>query len=182
MNKCDLLKETEEEKNEDNSAVELQPDRAAIADLLKTTNATAPIYYTERSKIDLANILNLQAFSTEKVAEIKTNVVPGRGSHTDGISTVCLEQCQSVHLTDFIPYLGNLVWESEMTIFRIKGVVFVSGSEVKHIVQGVHDVFECVPTTESWVDEVRCSKIVFIGKGLNTEILEKGLVRCSNSE
>ena len=52
------------------------------------------------------------------------------------------------------------------------------GAEEKFIFQGVHMVFEGKPAIK-WKDgEVRENKMIFIGRNLNKEALEKGFNDC----
>lgn len=66
-------------------------------------------------------------------------------------------------LAQLTRWLGSILWVDEgstMDVFRVKGVADVAGSEAKHIVQGVHELFEVTPSGESWAaGEERCTKV-----------------------
>jgi G3E family GTPase len=66
-------------------------------------------------------------------------------------------------------------------VFRVKGVVDVAGSELVHVIQGVHETFEVQPSAQRWGEgdfALRQSRIVVIGRGLDAgELTELLLVR-----
>ncbi|EFN58776.1 hypothetical protein CHLNCDRAFT_29783 [Chlorella variabilis] len=63
-------------------------------------------------------------------------------------------------------------------IFRIKGLLHVEGSERKHILQGVHEIYDVVEGPAWAPGEDRRSKVVLIGRGLDRRALERGLHSC----
>jgi G3E family GTPase len=68
---------------------------------------------------------------------------------------------------------------TKVVIYRIKGIVCAHNSSVKHVLQGVHDLFDVSATAAVWGDtEHRVTKIVFIGKGLDQQALQAGLETC----
>jgi G3E family GTPase len=69
--------------------------------------------------------------------------------------------------------------KATVVIYRIKGIVCAHNSSVKHVLQGVHDLFDVSATAALWGDtESRVTKIVFIGKGLDQQALQAGLEAC----
>ena len=61
-----------------------------------------------------------------------------------------------------------------MDIFRCKGVVAVKGEIEKHVLQGVHTLFNVEPITGlNWTEnEKKITKLVFIGRYLDEEKLK----------
>jgi G3E family GTPase len=102
--------------------------------------------------------------------------------HSSGVGTVCVSESSPVSLDKLNQWLGGMLWEGDgaADIFRVKGVIDIAGSDLKHVVQGVHELFECEPVENSpWqAGEERASKIVFIGKNLDAEKLAAGLRDC----
>mmetsp|Transcript_21976 Transcript_21976/g.43198 ORF Transcript_21976/g.43198 Transcript_21976/m.43198 type:complete len:409 (+) Transcript_21976:277-1503(+) len=81
-------------------------------------------------------------------------------------------------------WLGGLLWEPEgdetsrSEIFRVKGFVNIGDSDYVHILQGVHETFEIDASQEKWGSEAfpeRDTRIVFIGRNLDLELLTRGL-------
>lgn len=63
---------------------------------------------------------------------------------------------------------------------RSKGVLCINGQgRTKYVFQGVHEQINFGPSLESWKeDEVIVNKLVFIGRGLNREVLQAGFEAC----
>ncbi|CAA2959365.1 Hypothetical predicted protein [Olea europaea subsp. europaea] len=71
-------------------------------------------------------------------------------------------------------WLGTLLLESSEEIYRMKGLLSVDGMNERFVFQGVHHIFQGSPDRLWRPDEPRINKIVFIGKNLDKEELEKG--------
>ncbi len=74
-------------------------------------------------------------------------------------------------------WLGLLLWDTpSVQVFRVKGVVSIVDEDSKHILQGVNELFDCLPCSELWQpDEPRTTKVVFIGRHLRRHDLQRGL-------
>lgn len=61
-----------------------------------------------------------------------------------------------------------------------KGVLCINGQgRTKFVFQGVHEQINFGPSLESWKeDEVVTNKLVFIGRGLDRDELQKGFEAC----
>ena len=71
---------------------------------------------------------------------------------------------------------------SSQEIFRIKGILSIQEDNQKFIVQAVHDVWDVYASQSKaliWkLDEIRCCKIVLIGRNLNLQMLKEGFQSC----
>jgi len=75
-------------------------------------------------------------------------------------------------------YLGALTRVYGQDLLRYKGVLFVSGSARRQVLQGVHMVIAAEPGRPWSKDERSASTIVFIGRKLPREAILKGLEAC----
>ncbi|MFM9922326.1 GTP-binding protein [Variovorax sp. H27-G14] len=75
-------------------------------------------------------------------------------------------------------FLGAIVNIYGPRMLRYKGVLSMKGTERKVIFQGVHQLMGSDLGPEWGADEVRQSRMVFIGIELPREILEQGLEQC----
>ena len=67
----------------------------------------------------------------------------------------------------------------KMSLFRYKGIFAVKGFDQKYAFQGVGMMFEGVLVDQLWKpDEDRESRMVFIGRNLDTELLRTGFEAC----
>jgi G3E family GTPase len=75
-------------------------------------------------------------------------------------------------------YLGALTQVYGQDMLRYKGVLFISGSPRRQVLQGVHMVLAAEPGRPWSKDERPASTIVFIGRKLPREAILKGLEAC----
>ncbi|PPS15495.1 hypothetical protein GOBAR_AA05083 [Gossypium barbadense] len=99
-------------------------------------------------------------------------------THDRGVSSVSIVCEGSLDLEKANIWLGTLLLERSEDIYRMKGLLSVQGMDERFVFQGVHDIFQGSPDRLWGADEPRINKIVFIGKNLNAEELEKGFKAC----
>ncbi|KAL2534014.1 plastid transcriptionally active 17 [Abeliophyllum distichum] len=99
-------------------------------------------------------------------------------THDPGVSSVSIVCEGSLDLEKANMWLGTLLLERSEDIYRMKGLLSVDGMDERFVFQGVHDIFQGSPDRLWHADEPRINKIVFIGKNLNREELEKGFKAC----
>uniref|UniRef100_A0A0D9YZR3 CobW C-terminal domain-containing protein n=1 Tax=Oryza glumipatula TaxID=40148 RepID=A0A0D9YZR3_9ORYZ len=99
-------------------------------------------------------------------------------THDPGVSSVSIVCEGEMDLEKADMWLGNLLLERSDDIYRMKGLLSVSGMPQRFVFQGVHDIFQGSPERMWEPNEPRINKIVFIGKNLNGEELEKGFKDC----
>jgi G3E family GTPase len=75
-------------------------------------------------------------------------------------------------------FLGAIVNIYGPRMLRYKGVLDMNGTERKVIFQGVHQLMGSDLGPKWGDEEVRSSKMVFIGIDLPRDILEQGLQQC----
>ncbi|KAK4284101.1 hypothetical protein QN277_000974 [Acacia crassicarpa] len=99
-------------------------------------------------------------------------------SHDPGVTSVSIVCEGTLDLEKANMWLGTLLLERSEDIYRMKGLLSVQGMDERFVFQGVHDIFQGSPDRLWGADEARVNKIVFIGKNLNAEELEKGFKAC----
>ncbi|KAL6996655.1 hypothetical protein U1Q18_006784 [Sarracenia purpurea var. burkii] len=99
-------------------------------------------------------------------------------THDPGVSSVSIVCEGSLDLEKANMWLGTLLLERSDDIYRMKGLLSVEGMNERFVFQGVHDIFQGSPDRSWGPNEPRTNKIVFIGKNLNAEELEKGFKAC----
>ncbi len=93
--------------------------------------------------------------------------------HDDEINSVQIIQAQAYDPQVLIQRLKQLVQKEE--IYRIKGFVHVPQKSMRLVLQGVGDRFEVFYDRLWKPDEVKQTKLVFIGKALNQAIIEQAI-------
>jgi G3E family GTPase len=81
----------------------------------------------------------------------------------------------------FNTFMSELLKEKAADLFRTKGVLAFSGQgDTKFVFQGVHEQVNFGPAEKPWRDdEVRMSKMVFIGKNLDYQFFKESLLACT---
>ncbi len=191
LNKTDLV-----------SAEEL----ADVEGLVRAINPAARIYRTERSGIELERILNQNAFDLKHVLEDDPHFLDHDHDdhvcgpdcdhdhhdhhdhdhhHHHGLSDHHDVTVQSVSLRGgeldpnrFFPWIQSVTQNQGPNILRLKGIIAFNNDDERYVVQGVHMIIEG-DHQRAWKDgEARESRLVFIGRDLDREKLEKSFRAC----
>ncbi|KAK1422437.1 hypothetical protein QVD17_25555 [Tagetes erecta] len=99
-------------------------------------------------------------------------------AHDPGVSSVSIVCEGSLDLEKANFWLGTLLMDRSEDIYRMKGLLSIEGMDERFVFQGVHDIFQGSPERPWNPDEPRVNKIVFIGKNLDGQELEKGFKTC----
>lgn len=103
---------------------------------------------------------------------------PAPSSHTDGVSTVALTLPGEFDLELVNMWLGALVDVRSDDLYRFKGVLAVRGFPARYVFQGVHALFSGEAGSDWGPGEPRASRMVFIGRGLDADLLREGFEEC----
>jgi G3E family GTPase len=103
--------------------------------------------------------------------------------HDSGISSVgiCMEGNLDIYKVN--QWLGGFITSRGDDLYRSKGILSIEGTDDKFVFQGVHMMMTMSTSAEGiirpWKEgEKRINKLVFIGKKLNREEIEKGFKEC----
>lgn len=159
----------------------IEGQETAIQQQIQDINAIAQCFWTERSVVSLDQILNIHAYDLQRVEAIQDQLqLMTLPVHSGQVQTICIKEAGAIELQALNRWIGELLWDTPyVTIYRVKGVLQVLESDEIHILQGVDDLFECIPTKEVWKEETRVSKIVLIGKALDRTILQADFSACA---
>jgi G3E family GTPase len=95
-------------------------------------------------------------------------------SHTDGIHACCLVFEKQLDWTAFGIWLTMLLASRGEDMLRVKGLLNVGGPGPL-VLNGVQHVVHPPVHLDAWPDDDRRSRIVFIGRGIETRTLEASL-------
>lgn len=132
------------------------------------------------SEVDFDFILGIKAFSLDKILEMDDGFLDDNAEHQhdDRVSSVGIEVKGEVDQTKLNEWIGWLLRERGVDIFRAKGVLAVKDMPEKFVFQAVHMAFSGAPQS-AWAEgEERRSRFCFIGKNLNREELQGGFRKC----
>ena len=172
LNKIDLV--SEEELDE-------------VESKIKSINRFAPMYHTENSIIDPANLINIGSFDLERTLEMDPEFLDTESEHEhdDRVTSTSSKFEGALNVNKLERWIGELMQTKGEDLFRYKGVLAVKGMDQKFVFQGVHMLFgggfssEVAPWKEG---ETRECRFVFIGRDLDHEELQQGLMDCKAEE
>ena len=142
-----------------NSVVSLKKTRYARAAF-----STCPVYDMLRVKT-----------STITVSKNKKN------KHDDHIRSVSLVSNKPLDIDKFQTWFGSLLESKGHDILRSKGIIEFSGLDDRYVFQGVHMLMDASPMG-AWPDDCeRISRIVFIGRNLESMGLKAGFESCQSN-
>ena len=146
---------------------------------LRDINKFAPVLRSEQSKVSVDQVLGIKAFDLTRTLEMDPAFLDTDGEHEHDatVTSVGISVDGAVDLDKFNAWLGPLVEEKGVDIYRMKGVVAIDGNDDKYVYHAVHMIFTGA-YSDPWGDEPRSCKLMFIGKNLNKEELEAGFEAC----
>ncbi|XP_026177758.1 zinc-regulated GTPase metalloprotein activator 1 isoform X2 [Mastacembelus armatus] len=172
INKTDLV--TEEELNQ-------------VRDTVRSINGLVKILETQRSRVDLFEVLDLHSFDSKvgtNLAE-KFQLMKPPAPHLDkSILTVTFEVTGDLSEDALNVFIQDLLWEKmfknkkgqPMTVIRLKGIVSLAGKAHQVMLQGVHELYELNDTPQLWEENPRINRLVFIGRNLDKDILQEQII------
>ena len=185
LNKIDLIEN-------DESIMDTEAELKKIEDRIRAINSNAQIIRAKHSAIDPKNVLNLDAFSLDRVLEFDPEFLHPEGEHghhehhhDDSVSSCSSKFEGEVNFTRLQMYIQALIGdvESAMNLFRYKGVLAVRGMKQKFVFQGVHMIFSGGFSDSEWKEgEPRECRFVFIGRQLDKKSLIQGFEDCKAEE
>ena len=160
---------------------------ANVESRIKSINGFAPIFHTQNSIIDPKELINIGAFDLEKTLEMDPEFLDTESEHEhdDRVTSTSMKFEGELNVNKLERYIGKLMREDGENLFRYKGVLAVKGVDEKYVFQGVHMLFggDYSRDIGLWKDgETRECRFVFIGKNLDHEALQKGLLECQAEE
>ena len=154
---------------------------------IKSINGSAPILHTENSLIDPEELINIGSFDLKKTLEMDPEFLDtdAEHEHDQRVTSMSSKFEGELNVNKLERWVGNLMKTKAEDLFRYKGVLAVKGMDKKFVFQGVHMLFGGNFSEEIglWKEgEKRECRFVFIGRNLDHEALEKGLMDCKAEE
>tara|TARA_B100000530_G_scaffold328802_1_gene270012 strand:+ start:227 stop:1417 length:1191 start_codon:yes stop_codon:yes gene_type:complete len=153
---------------------------------IKSINGFAPIFRTEHGVIDPKNLINIGSFDLKRTLEMDPEFldIDAEHEHDQRVTSISSRFEGSLNVNKLNKWIGEIIDTKGVDIFRYKGILSVKGMDYKFVFQGVHMLFGGAYSQElTWKDdEKRECSFVFIGRDLDHEALEAGLMKCKAEE
>ncbi len=153
---------------------------AAVERRIRSINSLAKIHHTNRCEVDPTEILGRHAFDLDRILAIEPDfLTESDHEHDNEITSVSATLDRPVDKSRFSRWIGLLLAEQGQDILRSKGILDVAGDDRQLVYQGVHMLKEAGFTRPWPKGKTRQSRIVFIGRNLDTEALRRGFEACA---
>lgn len=192
LNKCDKVNATE---------------RDQLVKWLGSRNPSARVLPCRQGKVNLAQVLNVNAFSLDNAISLDKHFLEdgdrshssqnGHGhGHEEGqghghehahshFNSVGLRSTEEMDGPALNEWLKAAILENSKEIIRIKGVINVKGEERRKVIQGVHGTCETGPESEdATITNPQESRLVLIGRihFALAASLQEGFAACTASK
>ena len=97
--------------------------------------------------------------------------------HDDEVGSIAIETEGDVDPGRLNAWLGELLRERGVDIFRMKGFISLAGESRRFVFQGVHMLFDGQPD-RPWGDAPRRNQLIFIGRNLDERSMRLGFEAC----
>lgn len=114
----------------------------------------------------------------QTLAPMSEIVYVAEHEHDDTVTSVGISEGQPVDLNRINEWLSELLQKKGADIFRMKGLLNIKGAPNRFVFQGVHMLFDGKPDRPWRAGEERGNQIVFIGRNLDREELNKAFRNC----
>ncbi len=171
---------------------------------IRAINPYARLIRTERCKVELADVLERNAFDLDRIMEIEPDFLEAGDDHDHhhhdhdhdhghhhyhdhgGLKHYHDEDMQSLSLSTttpldpnrFMPWLQGLVAAEGQKILRSKGILSFKDDDDRYVFQGVHMMLEGDHQRQWKPGEERVSRLVFIGRELPEQLIRDGFAKC----
>lgn len=148
---------------------------------IRAINPLAPIHHTKRCEIELDKVLGRNAFDLSRALELEPHLLDDDGhehEHASDIKSISLASKIPLDAERVTSWLRDLLQAQGQNILRTKGILDIKNREERLVFQAVHMVMEGDFQGPWKADEKRYSRIVFIGRDLDEEELERGFAAC----
>jgi G3E family GTPase len=150
---------------------------ASVEEAIAGLNPHARIFRTERSKVNLKELLDINAFNLDQKLAVAPELLNEyRASTHANIQSSAYRFDQPFELSRLEESLNAISERSR--VFRSKGILWIEGTPRRAVFHGVNNRFTLYWDRLWDKQETRLSQLVFIGKDLDDEGIREELARC----
>ena len=153
-----------------------------IENRIRKLNPFAPITRANQSNVPASEVLSRNGFDLHQIeARLAPVLVSHHHNHIDssGITSVSLTCDGPLDAGTLEFWLEDLLARRGADILRTKGVLSILGDDRKLVLQAVNMMLEG-DYLGVWRGDVRISRLIFIGKNINFEDLDRGFQGCQS--
>lgn len=145
---------------------------------IRDINPTANIHQAVQSKLNV-ELLDVYAYNPKHIYQFLFSVDgidSNNKKHDHNIENFCFKNELAFNQMKLGGWLDAFLQFNSDTIYRIKGILNIAGMNNRVLLQSVHTQIQATVGRPWGENEIRESKLVFIGKELNSKVIEKNLI------
>ncbi len=146
---------------------------------IRAMNGMAKVYRTQNSELEMNALLGVQAFDLDRALEIAPELLNGTTPQHDWtVNSFAIVESGELDGQKLNNWLSNLLETKGTDIFRMKGILNITGEEDRFVFQGVHMMFDGEPDRPWKEGETRKNELVFIGRNLDQAQMREDFKQC----
>jgi G3E family GTPase len=146
---------------------------------IRSMTSFAKIYRTQNCEIDISAVLGIKAFDLKQALSIDPELLDDNPhEHDESVYSVSIVEPGIVSGDRLNRWLNQLVQAEGTNIFRIKGILDVDAEDRRFVFQGIHMLLDGRPGKPWKTGEIRRNELVFIGRNLDAQRLEREFRAC----
>lgn len=150
-----------------------------VEEKLRKLNPLARLIRSSYSKVDLSQLLNVNAFQLEAKLQVDPEFLNDHEhEHDPSISSFVLRENAPIDMNKFMSWMAPILQQEGDKYLRTKGVFNAKGFDEKVVFQSVRMLTTMARFDEWKNDEIRCTEFVVIGRDLDRDFLVEGFNRC----
>ncbi|KMZ58451.1 Cobalamin synthesis protein/P47K family protein [Zostera marina] len=158
-------------------------DLDALNNNIRHINGIAQIMEAKFGVVDIDFVLGVGGYDLDRIdSEIQEQESHrhhhSHHGHDAAVSSVSIVSEETLDLDEVNDWLERLVDEKKDDLYRVKGILSVNDPAGRFVFQGIHSFLEGGPGKPWGPGEKKMSKIVFIGRDLDEDVLRKGFKGC----
>ena len=157
-------------------------DKESVATLrqrLARMNPRAKVSESRHGVAAIDDLLDIRGFNLNAILEIEPEFLTDVDhEHDDDVTSFVFRENRAMDMQKIDNFLSSIVQVYGPQMMRYKGILNIRGEDKRIVFQGVHMLMGAEDGPKWKTGETRASKMVFIGRDLPREVLEKGLAQC----
>jgi G3E family GTPase len=148
---------------------------------IRSLNKFARIHHSVKATVPLDQVLDRGSFDLKRLLDVEPGFLeenPEDHEHDDSIVSISLHSDQALEPEKFSKWMREFIMQRGTDVLRSKGILSLKGQDRRYVFQGVHMVMDSDWGAPWSADEARSSRLVFIGRNLDTAELEGAFKAC----
>ena len=157
---------------------------AAVTRRIHGINATVAVLPAVRCDVELGEVLDVRAFDLDQVLATEPEFLDpdSEHQHDESVTSVGIDVEGTVDVEKLNGWLGDLLGNRGVDLFRSKGVLNLEGTDRRYVFQGVHMLHDGELGALWREGESRRNRMIFIGRNLDRAELETNFRACLGTQ